>query len=143
MRASLPNYESTIVCRVTQKDAGTNPGKSDRNSRLVAVWKDPAVAQPSGFGIMTRHFKKAGFCVALLGMAILATAGAYDMRTFRSSPEASDATHSIMQESHGVRRFKTPEQQKVFVSLNIVGAATFAVGATLLILHNRTNKRDD
>ena len=80
--------------------------------------------------------------MALLGMAILATAGAYDMRTFRSSPETSDTTHSIMQESHGVRRFKTPEQKKVFVSLNIVGAVTLAVGATLLILHNHPKKRD-
>ena len=87
-------------------------------------------------------FKKAGFSVALLGMAILATAGAYDMRTFRSSPEAPDATHSVMQESHGIRRFKTPEQKKLFVSLNIVGAVTFAVGATLLILHSHLNKRD-
>jgi len=91
---------------------------------------------------MTRHFKKAGFCVALIGMAILAVAGSYDMRTFRSSPKAPDATHSVMQESHGVRRFKTPEQEKVFVNLNIVGALTFAVGATLLIIHDHLNKRD-
>ncbi len=91
---------------------------------------------------MTRHLKKVGFCVALLGMTILATAGAYDTRTFRSSPKAPDATHSVMQESHGVQRFKTPEQKKIFVRLNIAGVAIFVVGATFLFFNKQLNKLD-
>jgi hypothetical protein len=89
---------------------------------------------------MRRHLKKLGFCVALLGMAVLATAGAYDMRTFRSSPGAPDATHSVMQESHGVQHFKTPEQKTNFVRLNIAGVAIFAVGAVLLFFDQQLNK---
>jgi hypothetical protein len=89
---------------------------------------------------MRRHLKKAGFLVALLGMAILATAGAYDMRTFRSSPRAPDATHTVMQEEHGVQRFKRAEQKKIFVRLNIVGVTVFAVGAVLLVFDKQLNK---
>jgi hypothetical protein len=91
---------------------------------------------------MMRHLKKLGFCVALLGMATLATGGAYDMRTFQSSPTAPDATHSVMQESHGIQRFKTPEQKKIFVRLNIAGVAIFAVGAVLLFFDKQLNKHD-
>lgn len=75
-------------------------------------------------------------------MAILATAGAYDMRTFRSSPRAPDAIHSVMQESHGIQRFKTPEQKQMFVHLNITGATIFGLGAVLLLLDRQLNKHD-
>ena len=91
---------------------------------------------------MTRHLKILGFCVALLGMAILATAGAYDMRTFRSSPGAPDAAHSVMQESHGVQRFKTPEQKQMFFRLNVAGVAIFAVGAVFLFFDKQLKKQD-
>jgi hypothetical protein len=91
---------------------------------------------------MTRHFKILGFCVALLGLAILAAAGAYDMQTFRSSPRAPDATHTVMQESHGIQHFEAPERQNIFVRLNIVGVFIFAVGAVLLLFDKQLNKHD-
>ena len=76
----------------------------------------------------------------LLSMAILAAAGAYDMRTFRSSTGSPDATHSVMQESHGVQRFKTTEQRQIFMCLNIARVASFAVEATSLFLDKQLNK---
>jgi len=79
--------------------------------------------------------------LALAGVAVLAAAGYYDMRTFRESPKISDAAHSVMQESHGVQRYKIPEQVKTFRSLNIAGVAVFGVAATLLLVHKRFDKK--
>ncbi|GEM_PF-5479081 len=109
---------------------------------MIGIGLKPDIARvPAAQHIVTRHLKTAAFLLALTGLAILAFAGDCDMRTFRLSPTTSDAAHSVMQESHGVQRFKTPEQAKLFVDLNIVGVVTFAIGAALLLLDNRLNKR--
>ena len=84
----------------------------------------------------SRH-KRTGIGIVVLGVAMLAWSGAYDMRTFRDSPTVPDATHSQRQESHGVARYKTREQVRVFYALNIAGVSTFAVGAALLFLRSR------
>jgi hypothetical protein len=72
---------------------------------------------------------------------MLAAGGFYEMRSFRSSPTVPDANHRVLQESHGIARYKTSKQVRTFYFLNIAGVSTFAVGAGLLIVYRRGEKR--
>jgi len=90
----------------------------------------------------TSAIKKAGICAILAGVAVLAVGGNYDMRTFQSSPTAADAVHTIMQEPHGVHRFKTQKQAKTFLYLNVIGVVCFLGGATLLTIDYYASKRN-
>jgi len=85
--------------------------------------------------------KKIGTCAVLVGVAVLAVGGSYDMRTFRSSPTTSDAVHTMMQESHGIQRFKTQKQVKTFLHLNVVGVSLFLSGVALLTIDYYASKR--
>jgi hypothetical protein len=85
--------------------------------------------------------KKTGIGLALVGVAVLAVGGNYDMQTFRSSPKEPDATHTVMQESHGVQRFKTQTQARTFLYLNVVGVSLFLAGAALLTIDHYASKR--
>jgi hypothetical protein len=89
----------------------------------------------------SRRLERAGICVAVCGVTMLAAGGFYDMQSFRSSPTVPDATHRILQESHGIARYKTSEQIGTLHFLNIAGASTFAVGAAFLFIYRRSEKR--
>ena len=90
---------------------------------------------------MSRRLERTGIWVAVCGVTMLAAGGYYDMRSFRSSPTIPDATHRVLQESHGIARYKTSEQIKTFRYLNVAGVTTFGVGAALLFVYRRTEKR--
>jgi hypothetical protein len=89
---------------------------------------------------MHSRLDRTGIAIVVLGVAILAYSGAYDVRAFRASPTVPDATHYERQESHGVARYKTREQVRTFYSLNIAGVSTGAVGAALLFIRSRVDK---
>jgi hypothetical protein len=110
---------------------------------VPAIERWSAVHEETSGAIVKRMrsgLERTGIGIVVLGVAILAWSGAYDMRTFRASPTVPDASHSERQESHGIVRYKTREQARVFYSLNIAGVSTFVVGAALLILHSRNRR---
>jgi hypothetical protein len=87
------------------------------------------------------HLERLGVRAALLGVALLAAGGVYDIRTFRTSPKEPDLTHSVMQVSHGDQRFKTPEQIRTFWHLNTAGVITFTIGVAMVVVSDRLKKR--
>jgi len=85
--------------------------------------------------------ENAGIGLVFVGVAVLAVGGSYDMRTFRSSPKTPDAVHTVMQESHGIQRFKTQKQANTFLYLNVIGVGLFLTGAALLTVDHYASKR--
>jgi hypothetical protein len=76
--------------------------------------------------------QKLAVSAVYVGLAFGAAGGCYDIRTYRASPNVPDATHVVLRESHGDRRYKTPEQVKLADQLYIVGLSLFAAGALVL-----------
>jgi hypothetical protein len=76
-----------------------------------------------------------------VGLAILAAGGVYDIRNYRSSPHEPDATHTVLEEEHGDRRYKTPEQIRRYRQICLAGGSLFFAGAAVLIVADQLDKR--
>jgi hypothetical protein len=84
--------------------------------------------------------EKAAVGAVYLGLAIAAAGGIYDIRTYRSSPNVPDATHVVLRESHGDRRYKTREQVQLSNRLSIGGMSIFGAGALVLFITDWRDK---